>query len=696
MHRGRIPLVFLIAAGAAYMVPPPAFAATTWHVPGDASGTCTIATPSCSTLADALAAAASGDTIQLGVGVFPESNVIVAKSIVLAGTGPADTEITPTGVGLLIAANDVLVRDLTIRNASDAIRIAATTNVDGFQVDNVHFTDNTSDGIEIGGSTTTTTTGTKVSGCLFARNRNGIRMTSRAIVAGLEVRDSTFDANTLMGIYQANDGNTSHLSGLEVRNSTFRDQADSGIFAEEMRESVVEGNDFIDNYRAITLFKNYAASGADFGDILIRDNEFTDSEISTIVIYVWGAALTAPINIDANRFSLDVTKIGFLVSPVDIRLRNTLSHAPVGVRANQIRYHGGATVHPGAWAVQVRGNGPVAIEGNTIDGGGVAGTLLPTAGIVVRAADSGFGTLASTAVITASCNRIFGFEHGASVMSGATFTPMSLPAGAVFQLYGNALADNATAGVVAGADPPAVDAMGNWWGCAQGPGGIGCSEAIGAVAVEPVLNVRPECTPCLAASECDDGEPCTQDRCTSTGSCASDAEPRPADECVVPSMAMLALGRGARSSGDRVVWKASGDGFSAGFGDPRTSTASTLCVYDSASGTASLALSLPVAPGPEWRSTPGGGFRFMSRSGTASGVRAVSLKTNRDAKVSLAVRARGASVPLPDALPVGFLSQDPAVVVQWVNDAGSCWSNELMPSGTRHNTTKLFAAGLGR
>lgn len=676
--------------------PQAASASTTWHVPGDGSGVCTPATPSCATIAAALAAAAAGDTVQLGAQTFAESNLRITKPLTLAGAGPESTAITPSGVAIHIEADDVTLRDLTIHHASDAVRLGPeATTIAGFRVENAHFTDNSSDGIEIG---ITTVTDMVVDDCVFARNANGIRLASRSIVANLEIVDSRFEDNSFMGFYQANDGNTSQLAHLTVHRSVFRNNGNSGIFAEELRESVIENNTFTDNYRAIFFFKNYASSGADFGDIVIRDNDFIDAATSTIIVYVYAAALSAPIDIVENRFALDVTKISFLVSPVDIRLRDLFAHDPVRVHANRIAYHGGSSVHPGAWAVQVRGNGPVEVTGNVIDGGGAVGTVLPTAAVVVRAIDSGFGTLPSGAVVTATCNRIFGFEHGISVMDGVQFVPTTMPAGTQLVVDGNSLAGNSVAGVVHGDGPTEIDASGNWWGCAEGPGGPGCAGVSGLVTTSPALTEPADCVPCLADAECDDGDLCTQDTCDSSGDCRQEARPRDEAACMAPSMAMLALGEGVRPSGRRVVWKASGRGLmGAGFGDPGAATRTALCVYDSSGGEAALALSLPVPAGSAWRSTPGGGFRYKGRADGALGIRAASLKTNRNGLVSLGLRARGAAVPLPPAAAPGqYFARDPAVVVQLVNDAGACWSNEFDAAGTRRNSATSFTASAGR
>src|SRR3990167_2432783 len=196
--------------------------ATTWSVPGDMSNTCSIATPSCDTIAGAIAASVSGDTIDVAAGTYFESNLLVDKALTIQGVG--GTTIVDAG-GLnafLIRADDVTVQNLRIQTCADGVRLETT--IDATTINNVLVEGFTSDGIEISG----TVTNASVIGSQIRLGVNGIRMSSGSQVAGLAVTNTLFQDNTGSGIYQANDANTSTLSGLNVSGSTFDNNGDGG------------------------------------------------------------------------------------------------------------------------------------------------------------------------------------------------------------------------------------------------------------------------------------------------------------------------------------------------------------------------------------------------------------------------------------------------------------------------------------
>lgn len=113
----------------------------------------------------------------------------------------------------------------------------------------------------------------------------------------------------------------------------------------------------------------------------------------------------------------------------------------------------------------------------------------------------------------------------------------------------------------------------------------------------------------------------------------------------------------------------------ADFGDPRATTAYSLCVYEKVDATPELRVSAIIPPGgtctrkrPCWKATAHG-FRYTDPGGSQDGVTSVELRAGSDRKAAVTFRARGTALDLPSA-PFTPTSQ---VLVQLVNDAGTCW-----------------------
>lgn len=66
-------------------------AATVWTVSNGSPGACTVGDPNCATITAAVLAASSGDTINVTAGVYPESNIILDKSLTINGESALTT-----------------------------------------------------------------------------------------------------------------------------------------------------------------------------------------------------------------------------------------------------------------------------------------------------------------------------------------------------------------------------------------------------------------------------------------------------------------------------------------------------------------------------------------------------------------------------------------------------------------------------
>ncbi len=128
-----LPVSALAGAGASLALSGAAEASTTpevLHVAlgGATSGSCTTAAAPCGTLGFALSQAASGDTVEVQPGTYPEAENptgapnTVSKAVMLEGvaTHPTTVVVTATGeeFGLIVSASTAVVKDITVENSA--------------------------------------------------------------------------------------------------------------------------------------------------------------------------------------------------------------------------------------------------------------------------------------------------------------------------------------------------------------------------------------------------------------------------------------------------------------------------------------------------------------------------------------------------------------------------------------------------
>lgn len=127
---------------------------------------------------------------------------------------------------------------------------------------------------------------------------------------------------------------------------------------------------------------------------------------------------------------------------------------------------------------------------------------------------------------------------------------------------------------------------------------------------------------------------------------------------------------------DLVTWKwTKGEAtLKADFGDPLATTTYALCVYDETAGTPTLKLAADIPAGgtcagkPCWTATAHG-FKYADKDAIPDGVVSLVLKEGLEGFAKITLKGQGANLQMP-ILP---LDQDPAVIVQLVNDQGVCW-----------------------
>lgn len=224
--------------------------------------------------------------------------------------------------------------------------------------------------------------------------------------------------------------------------------------------------------------------------------------------------------------------------------------------------------------------------------------------------------------------------------------------------------------------------------------GLVCDDGNPCTASDRCQNLACSGDPVADGSACSDGDPCTNpDRCEG-GACVSGEEPQTTCRGPhLPTAGFVQL-RNPRAREDTLAWRwlrgtatAKGD-----FGNPRSSTAYSLCIYDRFDNHFSLVLRRPIAAGgvcgkrPCWSETAGG-FRYLNRAAT-EGISRVELKSGAAGKARITVRGRGPALGMP-ALP---LQQSNEVVVQLGNGT-ACWEARYLRN--RRNNDIEFRAQPG-
>ena len=229
----------------------------------------------------------AGDTITITAAASPhvEDAIRITKSVTIAGDGIGATVLLPGagGYGFFVDADDVTIRDLAIIGGSQGIRFdMAGSTIDGTTIERVRFLAQDARGVEL--QNFTTVTGLLVDECVFEVFGNtGFRISSEGHLEGALFRDTVFSDNNI-GIYLANDGNTSTLKDVEVTGCTFSASRGAAIYLEEAQDLLIEGNTFIDNHRDVELLKWYQAS-VPMSNVTIIDNTMTGTTDAVFSVF---------------------------------------------------------------------------------------------------------------------------------------------------------------------------------------------------------------------------------------------------------------------------------------------------------------------------------------------------------------------------------------------------------------------------
>ena len=258
--------------------------AATFNVPGDFA-----------TIQEAIddAGTANGDIINVGAGTHIEAFIHITKELTIQGQGIGVTILDPSSLGgtqvvLYPDVDNVTIQDMTIQNASQAIRFEINGGtINNTDIIRVSMLNNTSRGIELHNNTTVTNL--LVDECNFENTNIAFRVSSSGHLDGADFDDSTYTSND-MAIYVANDGATSTMSNVRIRRNTFTDHTQAhgsqgtAIFLEEAQNTRIQDNMFINNRRDLQLFKWYQPS-IPMSDVIIRRNTMIGTTNAVFAIF---------------------------------------------------------------------------------------------------------------------------------------------------------------------------------------------------------------------------------------------------------------------------------------------------------------------------------------------------------------------------------------------------------------------------
>jgi hypothetical protein len=429
----------------------------------------------------------AGDTINLLAQTYTESNIHINKAVTIAGVGTGSTILDPSSnVNVFyVDADYVTIKDLTIQNASQAVRFEMSGGtINNTEINNVEFLNNSSRGIEIHNDTTVTNL--RVLNSTFDNNNIGIRWASSGKGDGVLVDSSTFKNHVSLGIYEANDGSTGYVKDLTVINSHFENNGFAAIYGEELMDVLVDNNTFMDQERGFYLWRAYAGASVQAGNITISNNEFHDHSAASIQIVgenreypdpATSPSIELPVMITGNTITQNVAVLTVNWARIDIRFFPDTTHGAVTVDDNNVTlsgsFTGGATA---ALAAKVRGNfDGVTFSKNLFDGDGVGnnGGTPPTSGIYIVSNIDYWGSAPAGATLTATCNTITGFVNGVSIYDESVGAWGGLPSGTFVYINFNNILGNSSFGVRNDGTSEIIDARDNWWGDASGPSGVG-------------------------------------------------------------------------------------------------------------------------------------------------------------------------------------------------------------------------------
>ena len=185
---------------------------------------CAIPGAECSytTIQWAVTAASAGDVISITAGTYVENNIIISKSLSLAGAGAASTLVDGGAANRVFAITaDVALSDLTVQNGYVTGNGAGILASGALTLTNVNVISNTANGSDAGGGGVYANEAAVIAGGLFQGNQasasgGGLHAWSTLVLSGTH-----FLSNTVTGA-GANGGGASAYWYAAVSGALFQ------------------------------------------------------------------------------------------------------------------------------------------------------------------------------------------------------------------------------------------------------------------------------------------------------------------------------------------------------------------------------------------------------------------------------------------------------------------------------------------
>lgn len=302
----------------------------------------------------AINAAASGDVIHIGGGIFNE-NVSLNKSVTLDGAGngssAADTVITSPGNILSISADNVAVKDLRATGGAKGIVVSGAS---GTTLDAIAAVANTSYGVEVTG---TTAADLQIVNSILANNSVGFRMGTAANLVGLTIADSTISGNR-QGIAVFTTPAGSHLTDVEIRDSLFADNSQKGMYFEKLSNALVDSvtllNSGVDPTYAFNNGIDINLKHGNYSNIVIQDSTFSGSGVRYVSSPA-GLDFAAALAIKARNDGPSYNAVPATLTDVHVR-GNVFKDSPENAMTTSVRIGEPGKGNAGPTAVKICGN----------------------------------------------------------------------------------------------------------------------------------------------------------------------------------------------------------------------------------------------------------------------------------------------------------------------------------------------------